>query len=320
MESNPFFFNQDLNPSDFNITFEPIGQKEFLRMVTCFASFPVESQIGKRFYFVVKNDGMICGFIRINSPVISLSNRNRLFGQVLTAKQINQYMLNGSVIVQVQPFGYNYLGGKLLTIICISNEMTDILRTKVPEYCFFETSSLYGSIKQSSQYDGMEPYIRDFGLTQSKVLMYPTQDIFHELRQYIEPVYGLPEFKGKVCDTSKSTPKQREFNKLISILGNNLKELDVDRYKVFQDLKKHHMTSMTQKRYYYSNLGNDNFKEHITGGVPLEQMDRTVYDFENLFQWWSNKAVKRYDSLKSKGTFRTELEHYGKGTEKEMIR
>jgi hypothetical protein len=166
----------------------------------------------------------------------------------------------------------------------------------------------------------MEPYIRDFGLTQSKVLMYPTQDIFHELRQYIEPVYGLPEFKGKVCDTSKSTPKQREFNKLISILGNNLKELDVDRYKVFQDLKKHHMTSMTQKRYYYSNLGNDNFKEHITGGVPLEQMDRTVYDFENLFQWWSNKAVKRYDSLKSKGTFRTELEHYGKGTEKEMIR
>jgi len=47
MESKPFF-NQDMNPFDFSISFEPIGQKEFLRMVTCFSSFPVESQIGKR--------------------------------------------------------------------------------------------------------------------------------------------------------------------------------------------------------------------------------------------------------------------------------
>jgi len=150
--------------------------------------------------------------------------------------------------------------------------------------------------------------------------MYPTQDIFQELRNNLEPVYGLPEFKGRVCDTSKSTPKQREFNKLISILGNNLKELDIDRYKVFQNLKKYHMTSMTQKRYYYSNLGYDNFKKYIIGGVPLELTDRTSYDFENLFQWWSNKAVKRYENLKGKGTFRNELEHYGMKTEKEMIR
>jgi hypothetical protein len=319
MESNPFF-NRDLNPRDFNITFEPINQKEFLRMVTCFSSFPVETQIGRRFYFVVKNHNLICGFIRINSPVLSLSNRNRLFGQVLNGKQINDHILNGSVIVPVQPFGYNYLGGKLLTLVCISNEMTEILRTKVPDYCFFETSSLYGSIKQSSQYDGMEPYIRDFGLTQSKVLMYPTQQIFHELRKHIEPVYGLAEFNGRVCDTKGSTPKQREFSKLISIVSSNLKEQDVERYKVFNQLTKQHMTAMTQKRYYYSNLGYRNFQEHIINGEPLEQTDSSSYDFENLFQWWMKKAVKRYENLKLKGTFRTELEHYGMGTEKEMIR
>ena len=80
------------------------------------------------------------------------------------------------------------------------------------------------------------------------------------------------------------------------------------------------MKSMTQKRYYYSNLGYDNIQEHINGGVPLEQMDRTSYDFDNLFNWWLQKAEKRYDNLKSKGTFRTELEHYGMKTEKEMIR
>ena len=77
---------------------------------------------------------------------------------------------------------------------------------------------------------------------------------------------------------------------------------------------------MTQKGYYYSCLGYDNIQEHITGGVPLEQTDRTLYDFDNLFQWWLKKAVKRYDSLKVKGTFRSDLEHYGMKTEKEMIR
>ena len=80
------------------------------------------------------------------------------------------------------------------------------------------------------------------------------------------------------------------------------------------------MTSMTQKRYYYSNLGYTNIQEHITGGIPLEQTDKTSYDFDNLFHWWLQKAIKRYDSLKAKGTFRTELEHYGMGTVKEMIR
>ena len=77
---------------------------------------------------------------------------------------------------------------------------------------------------------------------------------------------------------------------------------------------------MTQKRYYYSNMGYGNLLEHITGGVPLEHSNSSSYDFKNLFQWWSKKAVKRYDSLKSKGTFRSDLEHYGMKTEKEMIR
>jgi len=318
MESN--FFNQDMPPRDFKVTFETVGQKEFLRMVTCFSSFPVETQIGRRFYFVVRNHGLIIGFIRINSPVISLSNRNKWFGEVLTPKQINDHMLNGSVIVPVQPSGYNYLGGKLLTMVCISNEMTDILRHKTPDYCYFETTSLYGSIKHVSQYDGMEPFVKYNGLTQSDTFIYPTMDVYKELRNLIEPVYGLPEYNGKVCDTGKSSPKQREFNKLISILGENLKTLDTEKYKAFQNLKREHMKAKTQKGYYYSCLGYENVKDHITKGDSLIEKDRSRYDFENLFQWWVKKATQRYEKLKATNTFKTELEDYKLGTEGEMIR
>ena len=319
MESN--FFNQDMLPCDFKVTFEQIGQKEFFRMVTHFSSFPVEKQIGRRFYFVVKNHDIIIGFIRINSPVICLSNRNTWFKTKLIPDQINQHMMNGSVIVPVQPFGFNYLGGKLLTLVCICNEMTEIIRQKTPDYCFFETTSLYGSIKHVSQYDGLEPFVKFLGLTQSNnILMYPSNEIFNELKKYIEPVYGLPEYNGRVTDTTKSSPKQREFNKLLSILGQNLKALDVEKYKAFRNLKKEHMTSMTQKGYYYSCLGYKNVKDHVVNGTTLIENDRSRFDFENLFSWWLRKATNRYEKLKSNGTFRTNLEDYGLGTEGEMIR
>jgi len=314
------FFNQDWNPQDFKITFEPIGQQEFLKMVTCISSFPVETQNGRRFYFVVKNYDMIIGFIRINSPVICLSNRNKWFDTVLTPSQINNHIMNGSVIVPVQPLGYNYLGGKLLTLVCICNEMSEIIRQKTPDYCFFETTSLYGSIKHVSQYDGMKPYLKGFGLTQSDVLMYPHNDIFKELRSQIEPVYGLPEFKGRVTETGKSSPKQREFNRLIAIVGENLKELDLDKYKSFQKLKKEHMKSKTQKGYYYSSLGYENVKEHITMGVPLIENDRKRFDFDNLMEWWVRKATNRYNTLKDNNTFRTQLEDYRNGDIVDMIR
>jgi hypothetical protein len=313
------FFNQDLHPREFKITFEPIGQQEFLKMVTCIASFPVETQMGRRFYFIVKNHDYIIGFIRINSPVICLSNRNNLFGTKLTPANINQHMLNGSVIVPVQPAGFNFLGGKLLTLICICNEMSELLRQKTTDYCYFETSSLYGSLKPSSQYDGMKPFVRGFGLTQSELLMYPHTDIFNELRRLIEPAYGIPEFNGRVTK-SKSSPKQIEFKRLIAIIGENLKVQDKEKYEAFQKLVKEHMRTKTQKGYYYSNLGYANVKEHIITGAPLIEDNRSRFDFENLFAWWLKKATNRYENLKAENIFRYELEDYRLGTVIDMIR
>jgi hypothetical protein len=80
------------------------------------------------------------------------------------------------------------------------------------------------------------------------------------------------------------------------------------------------MTSMTQKGYYYSCLGYKNVKDHVVNGDNLIEDDRSRFDLENLFSWWLRKATNRYEKLKSNGTFRTNLEDYGLGTEGEMIR
>ena len=41
---------------------------------------------------------------------------------------------------------------------------------------------------------------------------------------------------------------------------------------------------------------------------------------ENLIKWWKNKASKRYDSLKSEGKLRTELEVWSKDMDIDIIR
>lgn len=311
MEYN--FYNEDFNPQEFKITFEQINQTEFLKMVNSISSCSFETQMGRRFYFVVKNYDYIMGFIRISSPVISIKPRNDLFGIRLNSTQINDHMMNGSIIVPVQPFGYNYLGGKLLTLVCVSNEMSDIIKEKVPDFCYFETTSLFGSTKKVNQYDGLEPYLHSYGLTKSDILLLPTSDVFNGLREKLNPVYGKPEYDGLVVDKKGSSPKLREFNQLVSLVGKNLKRLDPRKYGEFLKLKKEHMKCPTQRGYYYSFLGYSNVVEHIIQGTDLIEKDKQKYDFDNLYQWWLKKSINRYNKLKENNTFKTELETHSLG-------
>jgi hypothetical protein len=102
--------------------------------------------------------------------------RNEMLDGVFTqtpesSKAFNHTSIMGFVIVPAQPFGFNYLGGKLLAAICCSHEIREMLNKKYGmNTCLFETTSLYGSSKSSSQYDGMKPLLRFKGLTDSNFL------------------------------------------------------------------------------------------------------------------------------------------------------
>jgi len=302
------FFNADMHPKDFNISFEEVDETFFLGNVNLFACYSVEPQIGKRINMVVKNHDKIIGFFRISSPVLAIKPRNNYFGSVLKSYNVNPHVLNGSVIVCVQPFGSNFNGGKLLTYLCISNEMTEKIRKIRPDYCFFETTSLRGEIKQSSQYDGMEPYLKKNGLTESRQLSYPTNDIYRELRHYIEPAYGIAEFNGRVTDRKKSSARLREYNKLISLFEQNLKEMDINKYNDFIKLRDSKKQIHCLKGYYYSTLGYSNVREHVLNNEPLKEKDRYKFDFKNLYERWLRQSTNRYEKLKSENRFKTELE------------
>ena len=312
------FNDFSIEPKDMNFELEVIEGKVFTPTTQIITSLPLESQIGRQIMMGIKetNSNKYVGFIRMASPVLAIKPRNEYFGEKVVATQVNRSMINGAIIVPVQPFGYNCLGGKLLALIACSHEVRNMLKEKYGEKietCFMETTSLYGDLKGVSQYDGLKPFMRYQAMTESDVFLFPTQEVYDPIRRRIRELYGKEEWNGNTVDPKPSGPKMREFNKAISVLKNHLRHYDEEAYKEFHLFTKESMKAKTKKRYYYSNFGFDNVKEHVNsqGAVPLKEgQNFHKHNLDYMYEWWKKKAQKRWEKLNSEGRIRTELEIY----------
>jgi hypothetical protein len=316
--SQQLFNDHTLQPKDMDIVVEVVDQNVLNTLAQITISLPLESQIGRQIALGVKEGktGKYLGFIKIASPVLSIKPRNDYFGETLRATHVNKHMVNGSVIVPTQPFGFNCLGGKLLALVCGSHLVLDLFKEKYGDkmdLCFLETTSLYGNIKTSSQYDGLEPYIKYNGMTESDLFLFPNDNIYMELRNFLRPIYGKEEWNGMLVDPKPSAPKMREYTKIIQIIKLHLKEMDIDKYNEFTAFVKCCMKSKTKKRYYYTTFGYSNIKEHILsdGSVDLVKKDNfDKYSLEKLVEYWKNKAQKRWEKLNSENRLKEGLEVY----------
>jgi hypothetical protein len=287
-----------------DISCEVIDGKTFSPSVQLITSLPLESQIGRQITIGVKenNTDKWIGFIRLASPVLMIKPRNEVFGGVVRATQVNRSMLNGAIIVPVQPFGYNYLGGKLLALISCSHYVRDLWKEKYDEKvepCFMETTSLYGDIKGVSQYDGLKPFMRYGSMTESNIFLFPSEEVYMSIRDYLRPIYGKEEWGGNLVDPKGSGPKMRVYSK---------RRLDD-----FNEFAKTKMKAKTKKRYYYCNYGYDNVVEHVMseGDIPLRKRDNyDRYSLDSVVEWWRPKAQRRYEKLSADGRLRHDMEIY----------
>jgi len=316
--TDEFFMDYSVEPKDMDISVEVIDGKTFSPSVQLVTSLPLESQIGRQITLGVKenNSGKWIGFIRLASPVLMIKPRNEIFGGVVRATQVNRSMLNGAIIVPVQPFGYNYLGGKLLALISCSHYVRDLWKDKYQEKvepCYMETTSLYGDLKGVSQYDGLKPFMRYGSMTESNIFLFPNEEVYMSIRDYLRPIYGKEEWGGNLVDPKGSGPKMREFNKMISILKNHLKVYSKERLDAFNEFAKTKMKAKTKKRYYYTNYGYDNVVEHVMseGEIPLRKKDNyDRYTLESVIEWWRPKAQRRFEKLVENGKLRHDMEIY----------
>jgi hypothetical protein len=316
--SKQLFNDHTLEPKDMDIVVEVVDQNTLNNLAQITISLPLESQIGRQVALGVKEgkSGKYLGFIKIASPVLSIKPRNDFFGETLRATHVNKHMVNGAIIVPTQPFGFNCLGGKLLALICTSHLVLDLFNSKYGDkmnLCFLETTSLYGNIKSSSQYDGLEPYIKYNGMTESDLFLFPSDEIYMKLRNYLRPIYGKEEWNGMLVDPVPSAPKMREYTKIIQIIKTHLKELDPEEYTKFNEFVKCCMKTKTKKRYYYTNFGYSNIKEHVLsdGEIQLEKKENFhKHSLDNLIEVWRKKSQKRWEKLNSESRLKENLEVY----------
>lgn len=308
------FSDYSISPENMNFKICQKPNSYFDDHLEIIASFSPDTSPGKTTKLVIQetNSGKDVGSIKFGSPLINSKPRNDWLGTTPDLPTWNKRVIMGFIIVPTQPFGFNYLGGKLMAAICCSHEARDILDKKYnTEFCLFETTSLYGNIKGGSMYDGMRPYLKYKGDTISSFLLTMGDEIYPELKKWFEV-----RNEGPLVHKDASSRKLKTQTKMIGMIKSSLKEHDVDKYNEFCGFMKSATDVTTNKRFYMSDYGYSNVMDVLTGKtdklVKSDQYEK--YSLENITKWWKKKAGKRFVSLKSDGRVRTELEYWNSDT------
>lgn len=322
------FFNEDVHPEDMNFDIRFVGnrfqgglpQEYYTNLLKIVSSLNNEANIpGRELRWIVfeKNSKKIVGFIRFGSPIINSKPRNNWLGEPPNLPIFNRHSAMGFVIVPSQPFGYNYLGGKLLALICCSHfareSLNDVFEKDI---ALFETTSLYGSTKNSSQYDGLEPFLRYKGLTESKFIPLLHDEIFHKLHDRFTYLNN----NTPLTDNKASSKKIKRQTRMIKIIRESLQ--DEEKLKEFNRIIDLAFDLTQKKRFYISDYGYSNVREVILGqqNKLIKGQNWDKFYLENIIQKWKTKASKRYKKLKEENKFRNKVELWTNDEKIQIIR
>jgi len=322
------FFNEDLHPEDMEFDIKFVGerfqkalpQEHYNTLLQVVSSHNNESNIpGRELRWMIfeKNTKKVLGFIRFGSPTINSKPRNEWLGKAPDLSIFNRHAAMGFVIVPSQPFGYNYLGGKLLALLCCSHFARETLNEVFEkDIALFETTSLYGSTTDASQYDGLKPYMRYKGLTESKFLPLLHDEAFHKLHDR----FTVLNNNQPLTDKKASSKKMKRQTKMISIIKNSLK--DQDKLFIFNEVINAAFNLTQKKRFYICEYGYSNVREVILGEQDklLRGPNWDKFYLENIIAWWKKKASKRYEKLKEENRFRNKVELWTDDEEIQIIR
>ena len=322
------FFNEDISPEEIEFEIRFIGdrfpnslpQDHYKNLLAAVSSHNNESNIpGRELRWMVyeKRTQKIVGFIRFGSPTINSKPRNLWLGQPANLSLLNRHTAMGFVIVPSQPFGYNFLGGKLLALLCVSHFARETLnKVFEKDIALFETTSLYGSTTSASQYDGLKPFFRYKGLTESKFLPLLHDRVFHKLHDR----FTLLNNNTPLTDNKASSKKMKRQTKMIASIKKSLK--DENKLQQFNAVIEMAFGLTQKKRFYISDYGYGNVREVIRGDqdklVHGQNWDK--FHLDNIISWWKRKATKRYETLKRDGRFRDKVELWSQDEHIQIIR
>lgn len=175
------------------------------------------SNIGRNLNFIVRDKptkkylGVIC----ISSDFLDLTPRDTFIGWE-REKKTQGSMINhtaiGSTIVPLQPLGYNYVGGKLLALLCLTTDIQKMWEEAYGDKLVgVTTTSLYGKTKAGglSQYDNLD-YWQPMGFTAGSVSFEPSRKTRKDIEQWLRKNHTRKYFDWYVATNASGQPYKRD--------------------------------------------------------------------------------------------------------------
>ena len=175
------------------------------------------SNIGRNLNFIIRDKptkkylGVIC----ISSDFLDLTPRDNFIGwsrEIKTQGAMINHTAIGSTIVPLQPLGFNYVGGKLLALLCLSDPVQELWKKLYGDTLVsVTTTSLYGKTKAGglSQYDNLD-YWQPMGFTSGSVSFEPLRETRYLIREWLKKNHTRKYFEWYIAKKPSGQPHKRD--------------------------------------------------------------------------------------------------------------
>lgn len=265
------------------------------------------SNIGRNLYYSVMDEvtGKYLGVICISSDFLDLTPRDQYIGwpkDIKTTSNMINHTAIGSTIVPLQPLGYNYMGGKLLALLCLSDTVQKDWKKQYDDVLVgVTTTSLYGNTKSNglSQYDGLEHWNK-MGFSSGSVAFDPNRELLNKIYDWVKENHTRHYFEWWEAKKPNGLPYKRDHK-------NRTLHFAYSKLKIPKSLVK----CAHQRGIYFSPLYNNTcefLRKEITEENLVKSFDTSV---ESLVNIWKTKYAKgRISMLKKKNNVSYETLFY----------
>jgi len=255
------------------------------------------SNIGRNLYYTVIDEitKKFLGVICISSDFLDLTPRDKYIGwpkDIKTTGNMINHTAIGSTIVPLQPLGFNYMGGKLLALLCLSDTVQNDWRNQYGDVLVgVTTTSLYGNTKSNglSQYDGLEHWNK-MGFSSGSVAFDPNRDILNRIYNWVKENHTKHYFEWWEAKKPNGLPYKRDHK-------NRTLHFAYGKMKIPKDLVK----CAHQRGIYFSPLYNNTcefLRKEITADQLVKSFDTSEETLANI--WKTKYAKGRISMLKKK--------------------
>ena len=265
------------------------------------------SNIGRNLFYTIEDEvtqkylGVIC----ISSDFLDLTPRDNAIGwsrDVKTSQGMINHTAIGSTIVPLQPLGYNYMGGKLLALLCLADTVQNDWKERYGDVLVgVTTTSLYGNTKANglSQYDGLEHWNK-MGFSSGSVAFEPSRATKRMIFDWLKENHTKKYFEWWEAKNKQGLPLKRDHK-------NRSLHFAYPKLGIPKELTR----TEHQRGIYFSPLY-DNTSEYLRKEIGDDKLVKSFdTSLEALTNIWKTKYAKgRISMLKKKNTVSYEALFY----------